>query len=196
MPADVRVSAEDQICPSGEWNNGAGPMWCYGASTIVREGDAVFASVNEVDPDATPLCNTRMRLYRRPDGGGWERMYADDGLEREPCMLVRTASGDVVASTNPSIGARGEAEEGPHPHWCRPRLLEFDAHDPTAAPQTVAPEWDADYECFEHSYRGFAGGAAGGQFLTQQVQDGDTSHLPLAAARRIKARTPAASPAC
>ena len=112
MPADVRVSAEDQICTSGEWNNGAGPMWCYGASTIVREGDAVFASVNEVDPDATPLCNTRMRLYRRPDGGGWERMYADDGLEREPCLLVRAAGGGVVASTNPSIGARGEADEG------------------------------------------------------------------------------------
>ncbi|MBN1417290.1 MAG: hypothetical protein JXP34_00855, partial [Planctomycetes bacterium] len=58
------VEVEDAVATCRPPNNGAGPLWCYGAPLIVRAGDAVFASVMETGEGVPLLCNTRWRLFR------------------------------------------------------------------------------------------------------------------------------------
>ena len=72
-------------------NNGAGPLWCYGAPLLVRQGDVVYASVMETGEGVPPLSNTRWRLFRR-DERGWKLVRQPEGFRhREPCPLVGLA---------------------------------------------------------------------------------------------------------
>jgi hypothetical protein len=65
------VEAEETVTAFVPPNNGAGPLWCYGAPLLVRRGDELFLSVMETGRDVPPLCNTRWQLLRR-DRRGWE----------------------------------------------------------------------------------------------------------------------------
>ena len=173
MPITVEVAAEEEIYPVSSWDNGAGPMWCWGSSTIVRDGNQVFASVNDAEPNVNPLCNTRWYLYQRTDGAGWNQVSeSDDEYEREPCPLVRTSDGEILLSTTPSVGIIGQYPDGRDTHRCKPTLLAFDIDAPSAPRTVVGPVWSKNYAFSEHSYRGMAAdGLEGGLFLTQQVAD-------------------------
>jgi len=171
----LRVAAEDTIRECGEFNNGAGPLWCYGSKTIVRDGSTVYASVVDVDPDARPYCNTRWHLYQREDGGTWRIVRAQERAgEREPCPLVLQPEGRLHLSVNTAFEIAWESDNGNAGFHCMPHLLVFDRDRIDATPQTLLPRWDSEYPAFEHSYRGIAAEPTGGIFLTQQVRDGDT----------------------
>jgi len=174
-PMPARVIAEEIITEYTEPNNGAGPMWCFGSRTIARFGDTVFAVAPETGKDVQPLCNTRWVLFRRKDGGTWERVQANPTYdEREPCMLARMPDGRLLLSVNPAQELTYTMEDGRRGARCEPRLLRFDAAAPEKPPVKIMPKWDHAYEFPEHSYRAFAAdGNTGNFFLTNQVPFGD-----------------------
>jgi hypothetical protein len=79
-----RVEIEEPVYEFTPPDNGAGPLWAYGAPGLVRRGNTVFAAGLETIPGVKPLNNCRWVLYRR-GAGGWERVLADEmGRQREP----------------------------------------------------------------------------------------------------------------
>ena len=51
------VEAEEEVYRYSPANNGAGPMWCRGSTSLVRIGGNVFASGIETLQDFKPLNN-------------------------------------------------------------------------------------------------------------------------------------------
>jgi hypothetical protein len=67
-PADVLapvVEVEEDLYTYTNAQNGAGPMWCSGSTTLVRTGDWLFVSGLETIPEAKPLNNCRWMLFTR-----------------------------------------------------------------------------------------------------------------------------------
>lgn len=170
----LRVTAADDIAPVVEVEediysytnaqNGAGPMWCTGSTTLVRTGDRLFASGLETIPDAKPLNNCRWMLFLREDNG-WTRVRVDaDGRTREPSPLVAFADGRLFLSVNPTLGKGPEPDGGP----ARPDVLQFSVTEPTAAPGSLAPVWQGKPAFTEHSYRTFVADGARGELLLFQ----------------------------
>lgn len=160
----VQVELEEDVYTYTYADNGAGPMWCFGSTSIVRSGDRVFVSGLETVPDAKPLNNCRWMLFTR-DAGGWRQVSVDKtGLTREPSPMAAFADGRIFLSANPTLDPT--AYSGP----AQPEVLQFDAKDPTAEPTTLAPVWKDTPEFTEHSYRSFAAdGKAGELMLLQNI---------------------------
>ena len=51
------VDVEEVVYAVEPANNGAGPLWCFGSTWVVRVGDDVFVSGLETLKDAKPLHN-------------------------------------------------------------------------------------------------------------------------------------------
>jgi len=172
------IVAEEVIIETEPWNNGAGPSWDYGSRNITRVGDTVFVSVSTPDPNSKPYHNVYWNLYRRINGGSWEKV-ADAGVERErePCPIVAMPDSmgtkRIVLSTTPAVGVSGIHQDGAiETTHNEPRLLVFDANEPSSPPDTLMPAWDRSLGASEHSYRGFAtDGKTGALIVTQQVRD-------------------------
>lgn len=157
MSHGFSVGVEESIAPYEDWNNGAGPLWCFGSRTIVRDGDTVFAVVPELSQDVPPLCCTRWRLFRRGPNGPWECVNVGAAFdEREPCPLALLPGGRLLLSANPAVQARPPLPDGRIPQVCEPRILVFDAAAPDQPPEVVRPVWDGDYHFTEHTYRALA----------------------------------------
>ena len=143
---------EDIVTTYTPADNGAGPLWSYGAPLIARVGDTVYVSALETGEDVEPLCNTRWRLFSRDDDGAWEMVaHAREFDTREPCPLGATRDGRVFLSTNPLIDLAGR-RSGPSD----PQIVEFASPTAGAEGITVAVPWAAGHTFTEHSYRGFA----------------------------------------
>src|SRR5687768_9973423 len=144
------VEVEEDVYTYTNANNGAGPMWCSGSTSLVRVGRDLFASGLETLPDARPLNNCRWILFHR-GASGWERVRVDEGRTREPSPLAAAHDGRVFLSANPTLGS------GPEPNGgrARPEVFQFAARDPKAAPLSVAPTWQGTPPFSEHSYRSF-----------------------------------------
>ena len=109
------TEVEEVVATCEPPGNGAGPLWCYGAPLLVRQGDLVFASAMETGAGVPPLCNTRWRLYRR-DAEGWDLMrHEADFREREPCPLASPGPGKLLLSVNPSTEPPGTAVRAVRP---------------------------------------------------------------------------------
>jgi hypothetical protein len=151
--ADINpsVEVEEDVYSYTNADNGAGPMWCSGSTSLVRTGDRLFAAGLETVPGAQPLNNCRWMLLQREDNG-WKRVHVDsDGRTREPSPLAAFPDGRVFLSANPTLGKGPEPSGGP----ARPDVLLFSADDPTAAPVSLAPVWQGEPAFTEHSYRTF-----------------------------------------
>ena len=174
MTADFETIAEETICTCEPANNGAGPLWCSGSPTIVRDGNRVFATVPETGKDAKPLCNTRWQLFCRDDGATWQRVAVQDNFcEREPCPLLLLPDGRLALSENPpvrSLGTIPDDPDGRESCICQMNLRIFDTNDLTAQPTVITPPWDQDYEFTEHSYRGLAADGQTGEMLMVKSQ--------------------------
>ncbi|MBI3945093.1 MAG: hypothetical protein HY321_04185 [Armatimonadetes bacterium] len=160
------VEVEEDVYSFEPANNGSGPTWCYGSTSLVRIGERVFASGMETLKDASPLNNCRWMLFaREPDG--WKKVRVDpSGRTREPCPLVGFPDGRLFLSANPTIAKDPAARTGP----ARPEILQFRAADPEAAPRTLLPQWEGDPPFAEHSYRTFAAdGENHGLILFQNI---------------------------
>lgn len=159
------VEAEDDVYTFTNANNGAGPMWCAGSTTLVRSGDRVFASGLETIVDVPPMNNCRWVLYSRASDG-WKRVKVDEDRTREPAPLAAFHDGRVFLSANPTLLLQPQTKAGP----ARPDVLQFAAGAPMAPPVAVTPSWQGAPAFTEHSYRSFAAdGAAGELVLFQNI---------------------------
>jgi hypothetical protein len=150
MP-DPIVEVEEGVTRTQPANNGAGPLWCYGAPLIARDAEDVYASVIQTGADVPPLCNTRWQLWHRGLAGWKLEQSESEYRQREPCPIALFPGGDLFLSVNPSTQPPG-TKYGP----CRPSVLRFDRKNPSAAPVASEPAWAPDTRFTDHSYRGFA----------------------------------------
>lgn len=142
------VEIEEPIYTYAPARNGASPLGCHGNTCIVRHGENVFVSGTETLRELEPLNNTRWILFKR-DANGWQVQQRDDeGRQREPCPLGAFADGRLWLSNNPTITPPNAYDGSSNPH-----LLQFDANDRVALPNTLQPQWQFNPGFNEHSYR-------------------------------------------
>ncbi|HLB72846.1 MAG TPA: hypothetical protein VJJ98_02405 [Sedimentisphaerales bacterium] len=166
------VEAEEVVTSYAPANNGAGPLWCYGSTVIVRQGQDVYVSTIETGKDVPLLCNTRWQLWRRSAGKWRIEQSEKEFRQREPCPLVVFEGGPVFLSANPSTEPPGTKYGR-----CRPVVFEFDAADPTrlGGPKESAaggPVWADGAHFTDHSYRGFAADGVNGELLLLNIHAG------------------------
>jgi hypothetical protein len=165
------VEVEENVYTTPPANNGAGPMWCYGSTSIARRGQDVFASGIETIPDQKPLNNVRWMVFQR-GSKGWQLMQSDPtGRQREPCPLGIFEDGRLLLTTNPTL-TKPEDYSGP----AQPQLLIFDTRNLKAAPQVSLPQWEGEPKFSEHSYRGFTVDGRNHEALYLQNVGYDTSY--------------------
>ncbi|MBI1924192.1 hypothetical protein HYR99_08060 [Candidatus Poribacteria bacterium] len=158
------VEVEETISRYVSPNNGAGPLWCYGAPLLARQGDNVYVSVMETGEDAPPLCNTRWQLFQR-DAHGWKlQQQAEQFREREPCPIVGFAAGKLFLSINPSTQPPG-TRYGP----CDPHLIQFTTEAIQHPGSAIRPHWDEGSRFTDHSYRGIAADGPRGEILVLNI---------------------------
>jgi hypothetical protein len=137
----------------------ADPMWASGAPGIVRIGGNVFAPGWEKVEGDQPVNNVRWSLWHR-DSAGWRKDRTDTERTREPVSIAAAYDGRVFISANPGVnGAPNGATT--------PKIFQFSATAPTAAPSSFLPTWPSSTIWNDHSYRAFASdGATGELFLS------------------------------
>jgi hypothetical protein len=168
----VRVEAEETVYEFTPADNGAGPLWSYGAPLLVRHGEAVLASGLETIPGVKPLHNCRWTLHRR-ESGGWRRVAADEkDRQREPCPIAVFSDGRLLLSSNPTLAAP-DAYNGP----ADPCVLSFDSANPGRTPAILRPAWSGAPRLTEHTYRGLAADARNRELL---VLHNDGTGTPVA----------------
>jgi hypothetical protein len=158
----LTVEREEEVYSHEPADNGSGPMWCHGNTSVVRVGNDVFASGIETINGVKPLNNCKPFLLRQTRSG-WDRIYTDDKRTREPSPLAMYRSGQVFLSTNPTLTPPG-TYNGP----AQPRVLEFLATSPNAAPQSLEPQWAGQPTFTEHSYRSLTTDGENGELLLMQ----------------------------
>lgn len=157
-PTNVTVDAEEIVYRYTPANNGAGPLWCMGGTTLVRTGDRVFTTGLETIPGARPLNNCRWNLWNRSHAG-WSCVYSDlKERTREPNPLACLEDNRLFVSANPSRTAPDEYA-GPS----EPQVIEFDARQPSTPHAIHRPAWSEAAPFGEHSYRSFAADAKRGE---------------------------------
>ena len=157
-PPVVRVICEEEVYPSINPNNGSGPLWCSGSSSIGRIGQTVYATEMALVADAKPLNNCTWKLLKR-DANGWSVIHTDVKRTREPSpMAVFPARNEVFVSANPTLVKDMNQYAGP----ARPEVIRF-ASD--LKPNTEIPKWQGTPKFSEHSYRSFIADAATNELL-------------------------------
>lgn len=164
LPLHATVEIEEDLYSYTPANNGAGPFWCHGNTTLARFDDQVFATGLETIPAAKPLNNCRWTLWRRGDRDtAWEKVYTDTERTREPSPLTVYPEGRLFVSTNPAR-TLPDAYSGP----AEPQILEFDGRRPSLAPIRHLPRWMGEPRFTEHSYRSFVADSRRGELLLLQ----------------------------
>jgi len=158
----ILVEIEEDVYHYVSADNGAGPMWCFGSTCLVRSGHELFASGLETLAEATPLNNCRWMLFHR-NQNGWEKICVDESKRtREPSPLVGFPDGRLFLSVNPTLAP--DAYSGP----ARPEILQFNSTEPSQPAQTLLPRWSGRPKFSEHSYRSFAGDGPNGELILFQ----------------------------
>ena len=156
------VEVEEEVYTVEPANNGAGPMWCFGNTCVVRSGEYVFASGLHTLETAKPLNNCVPSVFRR-DQEGWKSVYRSMERTREPCPLATFPGGSVFLSVNPTT-TPPDTYSGPS----LPGILEFPATSPSDAPRLITPKWDGTPQFSEHSYRSFVVDGKNGEMILFQ----------------------------
>lgn len=163
----VRVEAEEDVYTFTNPDNGSGPMWAFGSSTIARDGGDVFVCQYEVGEGVPLLCNTRWRLLRRA-ADGWKAIAECEKYnQREPCPLA-VMGGTLYLSVNDSTQPPGTKYGN-----CLPHVLRFAPKDDAWDKTALMPVWRAAHKFTDHSYRGFAADPAANRIVMLNI-DADT----------------------
>ena len=159
------VEAEEVVYQYVPPNNGSGPLWCRGSTSLVRVVNDVFASGMETLADVPPLNNCRWMFFQRTTEG-WKQVAVDaKDRTREPCPLVGFPDGNIFLSANPTLVTdRNASGGGP----ARPEVLMFSATAPEQGYETLLPMWDGTPAFTEHSYRSFAADGINCEFILFQ----------------------------
>jgi len=164
---EVEVVAEHDVYTLVPPNNGSGPMWSSGCTSVARVDNDVYISQVETGEGVPLFCNTRWRLLRLGPEGFRCIAEADEYRQREPCSLA-AADGRLFMYVNDSIMPPG-TKYG----VCQPHLLKFKLDEPVGYDKLM-PEWDGAYKFTDHSYRGYAADSEAGRLLMLNI-DADTS---------------------
>ena len=165
----VTVLSEEDVYTFVSPDNGSGPLWSYGCTSIARLGDDVVVSQMETGEGVPLLCNTRWRLLRRT-AGQWRLIdRAEAFRQREPCSLAITSATDLFLYANDSTQPPG-TKYGP----CKPHLLHFAFHGKECQRTPIFPAWEGTPHFTDHSYRGYASDPGRGQLLMLNI-DAETS---------------------
>lgn len=148
---DLRLEAEEDIYSYTPANNGAGPMWGQGMTSVIRMGDQVFASGLETVPEVKGLSNCRWMLFKRYDSG-W-KLEAKDliNLTREPCSLSVFKNEKVLLSVNPK-----QADSCTEYCLTHPEILSFSGRNLQMPYDRLVPVWKNNPGFNDHSYRALA----------------------------------------
>ncbi len=146
----IEVTCEETLYTHTPANNGSGPFWSSGCTTVSRVGDAVVVSEMETGKDVPLLCNTRWRLHKRTQTGWSVFAEAEGYRQREPAVLATTGPDSFYLNVNDSTQPPG-TKYGP----CTPYLLKFGVDNP-AETRKLSPVWEGEPSFTDHSYRGFA----------------------------------------
>ena len=149
----VAVTAEESVYTFANPDNGSGPFWSQGCTSIARLGDRVFASQVETGEGIPRLCNTRWRLLERDEDAGTWRLVtqANEYRQREPVSLGVGGDTTLYLNVNDSLTSPGEEYKDCHPH-----LLRLGMSDDGFGVNAVNPTWNVKPYFTDHSYRGFA----------------------------------------
>lgn len=158
------VTAEEEIYTWVPANNGSGPFWSMGCTTILRMGGEVIVSAMETGPEVPRLCNTRWILLKRTAEGWREMAEAGAYRQREPAVLAMTSATDLFLYVNDSVRPVG-TEYG----TCLPHLLHFALGKREAAGIPLFPQWNGAPTYTDHSYRGYAADPVRGQVLMLNI---------------------------
>jgi hypothetical protein len=160
------VEAEELVYPCEPADNGSGPMWCHGSTSLVRIGDRVFASGLETVTEWKPLNNCRWMLFERSKEG-WKKIMTDqEGRTREPSPMAAFHDGSLFLSANPTL-TEHDTYNGP----ARPEIYLFNTADSSMKPERLLPVWAGTPPFTEHSYRSFASdGAAKELIIFQNIE--------------------------
>jgi len=160
---DPYVEAEEEVYQYLPADNGAGPMWCHGSTSIVRIGEKVFASGLETVPEWKPLNNCRWMLFER-SAKGWEKKLTDnESRTREPCPMAAYHNGHFFLSANPTLTGLSEYN-GPS----RPEMFRFNNNQDLSRYEQFEPQWAGNPPFTEHSYRSLAADGASGELILFQ----------------------------
>jgi len=169
----ITILVEETIASFDPPKNNTFPLWCYGAPTITRSGDRVYATIPDVSSKLPPMCNTRMQLFSKQGDQDWRRIYVNPNYDqREPCPVAHLGDGRVVVSINTAVAPfRGSQEENWLMWRCEPYLLFFNEDQPGKLyPETVKPDWDSDWPFTDHSYRGLATDPAAQELFVMNIE--------------------------
>jgi hypothetical protein len=155
------VEVEETVYRFTSPDNGSGPIWCHGSTCLVRMGEEVFATSQELIPDAKRLSNTRWNLYQRASEG-WKVKYQDtDHRTREPSPIAAwPKSNRLFVSTN-AVTDPNKPIYGP----TDPAIVEFDVQKPAKPISVFRPSWQGNPPFNDHSYRSFAADSAREELL-------------------------------
>ena len=160
------VEAEEEVYQYLPADNGAGPMWCSGSTTIVRVGKEVFASGLETIPERKPLNNCRWMLFERSKKGWVKQLVDKEGLTREPSPMAVFHDGRFFLSVNPTLTAP-DTYNGP----AKPEILQFKKSGDKLKSEKLLPVWSGNPPFTEHSYRSFAADGKSGELILLQNID-------------------------
>jgi hypothetical protein len=147
----VSVVVEEEVYKFLPADNGAGPMWCHGSTSIVRVGEKIYASGIETVPEWKKLNNCRWMLFERSEMG-WTKILTDnDHRTREPSPMAAYQDGHLFLSANPTLTDTG-SYNGPS----QPEIYQFNSNSDLTRFDRLLPEWDGNPPFSEHSYRSFA----------------------------------------
>jgi len=158
----VVVEVEEVLHSYEDFQNGAGPMWAFGNTCIVRSGTDVWASAMENVPGTSGKSwhAARWALYQRTDAG-WTLVRRDEvNRSREPFPLALLGDEKLLLSDNPAI--EPNAYSGP----ATPMLRLFVPDHPYRAPVHIRPEWRHGHGTFiEHGRRTLATDPKNGELI-------------------------------
>jgi hypothetical protein len=162
-PLNVKVEVEEEVYRFLSANNGAGPMWCHGSTSIVRVDDMVYASGLETVPEWKILNNCRWLLFEGSENG-WKKILVDNEYRtREPSPMAAYHDGNFFLSANPTLTDTG-AYNGPS----RPEIYQFNSHSDLIHYDRLLPEWEGSPPFTEHSYRSLAADGASSELILFQ----------------------------
>ena len=154
---ELKKMADETIALIPSADNGASPLWCFGSSIFVRDGDDLYLSLLQTDPGIPPSANCHWEIWKR-EKGEWKTLFkGGEGLEREPCPLVRMAPGELVLSTHPKVMEKPFHDgKGDIPWYSKPGLTGIfpDEEDNDAVYHHYHPVFQDGAQFSDTSYRG------------------------------------------
>ena len=182
LPAlDIKKVAEEKIAVVPFPNNGSSPLWCYGSSIFVRDGENLYLSLQQVDEEYPPSCNCHWELMKR-EGGEWKTLFSGGkGLEREPCPLIRMGPGELVLSTQSKLTEKPFHDgQGDTPWYAKPGLLGIypDETDNDDAYHHYHPTFPDGAQFTDTSYRGIAVDPKSREILLMIIDQRDDNYVP------------------